>query len=67
MGTFGLIMLSWQETLARPVSKALIIVAGAGLFASYFFRVAWVLDSDEKDDWDEIERARLEKEQASHG
>jgi hypothetical protein len=64
MGTFGLIMLEWQETLARPISKALIIVAGAGLFASYFFRVAWVMDDDERY---EHERARLEKEQATHG
>jgi hypothetical protein len=64
MGTFGLIMLGWQETLARPISKALIIVAGAGLFASYFFRAAWVLDDDERY---EHERARLEKEQTTHG
>jgi len=67
MGTMGLIMLGWQETLARPITKALIIVAGAGLFASYFFRSAWVMDSDEKDERDEHERARLEKEHATHG
>ena len=49
MGTMGLIMLGWQETLAQPITKALIIVAIAGLFAAYFFRVAWVLDDDERD------------------
>ncbi len=64
MGTMGLILLGWQETLARPITKALIIVASTGLFASYFFRLAWVMDDDERY---EHERARLEKEQATHG
>jgi amino acid transporter len=59
MGTMGLIMLGWQQTLARPIAKALIIVAVAGLFASYFFRVAWVLDDDERDERD---RLRMEKD-----
>lgn len=59
MGTLGLIMLGWQETLARPITKALIIVAVTGLFASYFFRVAWVLDDDEKDERDERMRRQM--------
>ena len=64
MGTMGLVMLGWQETLARPITKALIIVAATGLFASYFFRSAWVMDDDERY---EHERARLEKEQTTRG
>ena len=54
MGTMGLIMLGWQDTLARPSTKALIVAALSALFASYFFRVAWVLDDDERDERDEF-------------
>jgi hypothetical protein len=56
MGTMGVIMMGWQETLALPATQAGIIAAGAALFAALFFRAAWVLDDDERD------RQRLEEQ-----
>jgi uncharacterized protein YjeT (DUF2065 family) len=56
MGHFGLIMTEWQDTLALPGTQALIIAAVSALFASYFFRAAWVLDDNERD------RAQLERD-----
>ena len=49
MGTMGVIMMGWQETLALPATQALIIAAVVALFAAFFFRAAWVLDDDERD------------------
>jgi peptidoglycan/LPS O-acetylase OafA/YrhL len=49
MGATGVILTEWQQTLARPGAEAVMIAAGAALFAAYFFRAAWVLDDDERD------------------
>jgi hypothetical protein len=56
MGHFGLMMTEWQDTLALPGTQALIIATVSALFASYFFRAAWVLDDDER------AREQLEKD-----
>jgi putative flippase GtrA len=42
-------MMGWQDTLALPGTQALIMAAVSSLFASYFFRAAWVLDDDERE------------------
>src|SRR4051812_5392905 len=47
MGPLGAILTDWQQILTTPVGKALMIVVAAALLAAYFFRVAWVLDSEE--------------------
>lgn len=49
MGPFGLMLTDWQETLMTPLGEALMIAACAALFAGYFFRVAWVLDAEERE------------------
>ena len=49
MGPFGLMLTEWQETLTTPLGEALMIVVCAALFAGYFFRVAWVLDAEERE------------------
>jgi len=49
MGHFGLILTEWQARLTTPAGEAVLIALGAGLFAAYFFRVAWVLRDDEQD------------------
>lgn len=49
MGRFGLMLTEWQEALSSPAGEALLIVAGAALFAGYFFRVAWVVDEEERE------------------
>jgi hypothetical protein len=49
MGHTGVIMIEWQDALARPGTQAVIIAAVTALFAAYFFRAAWVLDDDERD------------------
>jgi hypothetical protein len=56
MGTFGVMLMEWQNALERPGTEAILIAAVSALFASYFFRAAWVLDDDERD------RAQLEKD-----
>jgi hypothetical protein len=53
MGATGVILMDWRKTLGTPGAEAVMIAGGAALFASYFFRVAWVLDDEERD------RARL--------
>ncbi len=50
MGHFGLMLTGWQDALTSPAGEALLIVAGAALLAGYFFRVAWVLDEEARDD-----------------
>jgi len=47
-GTLGLILMEWQETLAQPGAKALMIAGVAALFAGGFFRAAWVIDNDDR-------------------
>ena len=49
MGRFGLILSEWQARLTSPAGEAVLIALCAGLFAAYFFRVAWVLDHDGQD------------------
>ena len=49
MGPFGLILTEWQESLMSPIGQALMIAVCAVLMAGYFFRVAWVLDAEEKE------------------
>lgn len=48
MGQFGIILSEWQDTLASPAGKAVLIALGAGLLAICFFRAAWVIDHDEE-------------------
>lgn len=50
MGRFGLMLTEWQNALTTPTGEALMIVAGAALFAGYFFRVAWVIDQEAADE-----------------
>jgi hypothetical protein len=49
MGPFGVILTEWQERLMSPIGQALMIATGAALLAGYFFRVAWVVDEEEKE------------------
>jgi hypothetical protein len=49
MGPFGLMLTEWQEGVMSPIGQALVIATCAALAAGYFFRVAWVLDADEKE------------------
>jgi hypothetical protein len=48
MGHFGSVLAGWQEMLDQPIVQSIIILAIAGLFAAYFFRVAWVLENDDQ-------------------
>lgn len=50
MGTFGLMLTQWQEAWTSPLGMAITVAVCAGLFAGYFFRVAWVLDDDEREE-----------------
>ncbi len=49
MGSFGLKLTEWQEAWQSPPGMAITVAVCAGLFAAYFFRVAWVLDDDERE------------------
>lgn len=49
MGNFGLMLTEWQEAWASPLGMAVTVAVCFGLFAAYFFRVAWVVDEDERD------------------
>jgi hypothetical protein len=49
MGQFGIMLTEWQEDLMSPIGQALMIAICAALVAGYFFRVAWVLDAEEKE------------------
>ena len=48
MGHFGLMLTDWQTALSSPLGQAAIIAVCAALLAGYFFRVAWVLDDQER-------------------
>ncbi len=50
MGSFGLMLTEWQEAWGSPLGMATSVAVCAGLFAAYFFRVAWVLDDDEREE-----------------
>jgi peptidoglycan/LPS O-acetylase OafA/YrhL len=49
MGPFGLMLTEWQEALMTPIGEALMVAVAAALVAGYFFRVAWVLDAEERE------------------
>jgi hypothetical protein len=49
MGQSGVILTEWQQALTSPIGQALMIAIGAALLAGYFFRVAWVIDVDDKE------------------
>ena len=48
MGHFGLILTQWNNALTSPGGEALTIAVAGALLAAYFFRVAWVLDEEER-------------------
>lgn len=54
MGRFGLMLTEWQEALSTPTGEALLIATGAALFAGYFFRVAWVIDEEAREQADHL-------------
>lgn len=65
MGPTGVMLMEWQDALERPGTQAILIAGVSALFASYFFRAAWVLDDDERDRVrlaKERDRVRLEKD-----
>jgi hypothetical protein len=49
MGSFGVMLTDWQESLMSPIGQALMNAVGTALVAGYFFRVAWVLDAEEEE------------------
>jgi uncharacterized membrane protein len=49
MGQFGIVLTEWQESLTTPIGHALMTAVCAALVAGYFFRVAWVLDAEQRD------------------
>ena len=49
MGQSGLILTDLQQSLSSPLGQALTIALCTALVAGYFFRVAWVLDAEEKE------------------
>jgi hypothetical protein len=49
MGHFGSVLADWGNALDQPIVQSIIIVLVAGLFAAYFFRVAWVIDSENRE------------------
>jgi hypothetical protein len=46
MGPSGVLLTEWQQRLTSPIGEALMLFISALLLAGYFFRVAWVIDSD---------------------
>ena len=48
MGPLGLMLTDWQHDLSSPLGQALLLAIAFGLVAGYFFRVAWVLDTEEE-------------------
>lgn len=50
MGHFGIMMMGWNDVLTSPAGKALGVAVVFGLFAGYFFRVAWVLDEEDREE-----------------
>ena len=48
MGKSGALLTDVANLLTSPLGEALVIVACAGLLAAYFFRVAWVIEHDER-------------------
>ena len=50
MGTMGVVMVGWIDTLADPGAQAIMIAAGAALVAAVCFRVAFLMDLPEPDE-----------------
>jgi nitrogen fixation-related uncharacterized protein len=50
MGPSGAVLTDLQQRLTSPLGEALMIAAVAALFAVYFFRVAWVIDSENREE-----------------
>ena len=48
MGKSGQLLTDTANLLTSPLGEALVIVACAALIAAYFFRVAWVIEHDER-------------------
>jgi len=48
MGRSGELLTDVSTMLATPFGQALLVLAAAALIAAYFFRVAWVIDEDER-------------------
>src|SRR5215469_6564281 len=48
MGRFGVLLTEWHDALTSPAGEAVLIAVGAALLAGYFFRVAWVIDEEER-------------------
>jgi len=48
MGRSGELLTDVSTILATPFGQALLVLAAAALIAAYFFRVAWVIDEDER-------------------
>jgi hypothetical protein len=46
MGPMGPILMDWQDALARPWMRALLVVAAAAVVAFFFFRAAAVADEE---------------------
>ena len=48
MGRSGELLTDVSTMLATPFGQALVVLVGAAIIAAYFFRVAWVIDDDER-------------------
>jgi len=48
MGTFGVMLTDWSDAWASPLGKAITVAVCAVLLAGYYFRVAWVLDDNDR-------------------
>jgi hypothetical protein len=48
MGRSGELLTDVTTMLATPLGQALLVLACAAIVAAYFFRVAWVIDDDER-------------------
>jgi len=49
MGSSGMILTDFQQWLSSPIGETVVILFVTALFAAYFFRVAWVLEEEERD------------------
>ena len=50
MGTMGVMMVGWMDTLGDPGAQAIIFVALAAIVAALCFRAAWLMDLPESDE-----------------
>jgi hypothetical protein len=47
MGPMGPILLDWQDALAQPWMRALLVLTAAAIVAFFFFRAAAAVDDEE--------------------